>query len=361
MAAFAASLHYHAVSTVRESSIVTRSIYSQPYPTSLTLPPVKVCARNLLTLSPSENPIIFSTSLLCDPYSMGRYGKGPVLKGSSIGKLRFCKFKKTKYNRKPSLCRNSVEETPSTYGQNQEAYPEVKRKQEGDWDTGGQKSLTGSLLSKALSVFIRSQVERCDDLKVRVHGGNRELLSGHIQSASLGASNTVFRGLALTSVDVVAWSILLSLGKSSMTTGKGLIRQPFEVQARISLTQHDLSASLSSQLLSSAIRDLLSLPSSTAVPRFEVALQNGSLIITTPSQSFSNAFPLALEFNVSSNGRLLSAKPVSTGGMKGPWGWGGGGKGIPPKQFDLGPGTNITRLSICPDELRVEGTFTVTP
>lgn len=113
------------------------------------------------------------------------------------------------------------------------------------------------VLSPAVRLWLRSQVEAVDELEFEITGKNREILRGYIPHVSLGAAKAVYQGLHFTQIQLIAENIRVNLGQ--VLKGQALrLLEPIPVTGEVSLSQTDLQASLLSPLLSTAIKDLLS-------------------------------------------------------------------------------------------------------
>ena len=62
------------------------------------------------------------------------------------------------------------------------------------------KSSLSSLLSAAVRLWLRSQVEAAETLKIEFSGKNRQLLRGEIPSLDVEAAGVIYQGLHLGQV-----------------------------------------------------------------------------------------------------------------------------------------------------------------
>jgi hypothetical protein len=116
--------------------------------------------------------------------------------------------------------------------------------------------LIGKVLSPALRLWLRSQVESVAELNLAIQGKDRQILTGYIPSVSLNSSRAVYQGLHLGEVELLGENIRINIGQ--ILKGKPLqLLEPIQVTGQVRLAQTDLQASLSSSLLASAFRDLL--------------------------------------------------------------------------------------------------------
>ena len=115
--------------------------------------------------------------------------------------------------------------------------------------------MISKLLSTAVKLYLRSQVERAEYLKVNIIGGNKQILTGYIPQIFLSCSHAVYQGLYLSQVELRGADIAFNLPEV-------LKRQPLKlteavfVDLKVKLSAADLQASINSSLLQSGIGDL---------------------------------------------------------------------------------------------------------
>lgn len=126
-----------------------------------------------------------------------------------------------------------------------------------DSDTSSKQSrLISKILSPALKLFLRSQVERVSQLEVKISGSDRSFLMGNIPHVSISASQVVYQGLYLAQIQLVGEGIRTNLRQ--ILKGQPLrLVEPVLVSGELLLQQTDLNASLQSPLLSNALTELL--------------------------------------------------------------------------------------------------------
>jgi len=145
--------------------------------------------------------------------------------------------------------------------------------------------LVGTLLSTAIQLWLRSQVDKMDHLHLSIEGSNRSLLTGHIPQVSVSTENAVYQGLHLTQVQLQGSEIRFNLGQ--VLKGQPLhLLEPFFVTGNLKLNQSDLNASLQSPMLRQALNEfVLSLLRSM----MEAALTSSSEPEPEPNQSWINS------------------------------------------------------------------------
>ncbi len=112
------------------------------------------------------------------------------------------------------------------------------------------------MLSPALKLFLRSQVEQVSHLEVQISGSNRQILTGNIPRVSIWAKHAIYQGLHLAQVQLVGEGIRTNLGQ--VLKGQPLqLVEPVLVCGELLLHEADLNASLQSSVLSNALTELL--------------------------------------------------------------------------------------------------------
>ncbi len=122
--------------------------------------------------------------------------------------------------------------------------------------TPKQSRLISKVLSPALKLFLRSQVEQVSHLEVKISGGNRQIFTGSIPQVSIWANHVIYQGLHLAQVQLVGNGIRINLGQ--VLKGQPLrLVEPVLVYGELLLHEADLNASLQSRLLSDGLTELL--------------------------------------------------------------------------------------------------------
>ncbi len=115
------------------------------------------------------------------------------------------------------------------------------------------RGLISRLLAPAIELWLKSQVERVEQLQIQVQAGNRQLLSGTIPQLTLLAQNAVYQGLHLSAIDLTGQNIQVNL--KQVIQGKPLqLLEPIAVNGTIVLEETDLNTSLAAPLLANAIK-----------------------------------------------------------------------------------------------------------
>jgi LmeA-like phospholipid-binding len=116
--------------------------------------------------------------------------------------------------------------------------------------------LIGNILSPAIELWLRSQVQQVANLKVQIEGKSRQILTGNIPGVSIVASDVVYQGLHVAEIELRATGILINLGQ--VIKGQPLkLLEKVPVMGKLQLQQADINASLNTPLLSNALTELL--------------------------------------------------------------------------------------------------------
>lgn len=115
--------------------------------------------------------------------------------------------------------------------------------------------MISKILSTAVKVYLRSQVERATDLQVKIEGKNKQIIQGYIPQVCLSSSKAVYRGLHLSQVELNGMNLTFNLPEVIKKKPFKLL-EPVDVAIKLMLDAADLQASLDSSLLQSGLNDL---------------------------------------------------------------------------------------------------------
>ncbi|NEP40738.1 MAG: DUF2993 domain-containing protein [Okeania sp. SIO2H7] len=228
----------------------------------------------------------------------------------------------------------------------------------------GQSKLVSRILSPAVQLWLRSQLQKVEYLQVKIEGSDRQLLRGAIPKISLIARAAIYQGLHLTEVKVAAESIGIDLGR--VLRGKPLrILAPFPVNCELELTEADFNASLESPMLANAVIDFLTpllldvglqLPINLANPQIIINSDRLTLLATILD---ANSAPIPLLINltigVEGDGELIfQLLDLQLSSQQ---------KKLPSNTIktDLGSDVEIEQLTLIPGKLAVKGKLAVRP
>lgn len=254
---------------------------------------------------------------------------------------------------------------------------QVHRRTEADFlqaeniETASQKGhsrLVSKILSPAVQLWLRSQLQKIGYLQVKIEGSDRQLLTGSIPKISLIARAAIYQGLHLTEVQATATNININLGQ--VLRGKPLrILAPFPINCELQLAELDLNAGLKSPIFLKAVIDFLiplfspeelglNIISSIKLKEPRIVIAPGSLTLFATILS-DNCSPISLfmrtRIQLNSPRELLfqvrelqlssSEKSLSNQNIK----------------IDLGSEVEIEQLTLTSGKLFAKGQLTVKP
>ena len=121
---------------------------------------------------------------------------------------------------------------------------------------GKKTQIISTVISPAVRLWLRSQVEQVQALHFKLGGSDRQILTGYIPIVSIAATHAVYQGLHLSSIELEGTDIRYNLGQ--VFKGKPLrLLAPIPVTGQLLLTESDLQASLQAPLLANALNELL--------------------------------------------------------------------------------------------------------
>jgi LmeA-like phospholipid-binding len=266
---------------------------------------------------------------------------------------------------KLNICglRNKMSDThPDTHPDaHPEAPPEARPEKT---KTSGFRVVT-TVLKGALKLFLRSQVSDIQDLEIDIQANDRQLLSGTIPKLSIFANRAVYQGLHLTSIQLTAENIRVNI--SSVLKGKPLkLLEVIPVSGKLILEESDLNASLSSALLSTALKDVLiklipefSVNSKTIIWK-KIILDNNQLILFA-NQVTDNETMLQSPLKIGIGLELLSVNELKLTLIEHPLSQSISSESEKEEYFDLGCDVEIEDLTTIPGKLTCCGRINVNP
>jgi LmeA-like phospholipid-binding len=118
--------------------------------------------------------------------------------------------------------------------------------------------MISKVLSGAIKLFLRTQVDRAEELKIEITGGDRQILKGYIPSVYLKSNYAVYQGIHLRRVQLTGENIRVNLPQ--IVKGKPLqLLEPVPIAGDFCLQEDDLQASLSSALLTQGLDEFLAI------------------------------------------------------------------------------------------------------
>ena len=220
-----------------------------------------------------------------------------------------------------------------------------------------------NVLTTALKLWLKTQVSQVSQLEVEIKASDRQILSGCIPWVSVFASHAVYRGLHLTQIELVAENIRVNIG--SVLKGQPLrLLETVPVVGELIQSEDDLNASLSSDLLPSALNDVLVklLPEhwlkSKSITWQKINLDKNKAILCAilPDESKPTHLDISMSPALLSTQELeLSSIQVksNTGAL-----FEGNHKEL---YFNLGSDVDIQELTLVPGQLVCRGRINVNP
>ncbi len=250
--------------------------------------------------------------------------------------------------------------------------PDLASSELSDPSSQRQRQLISRVLSPALRLWLRSQLEQVEQLTLTIDAGDRQLLKGEIQQVMVAAESAIYQGLCLTQVRLTAEQIRTNLGQ--MLRGKPLrLEHPFPVVGEVQISEADLNTSLQAPLLANPIKQLLTLLLSSGsgieapedswdVTQLQARLVEGALIaratLVAPNGKTTPA-NLRTGLGIEQGQRLLLQNPQWLPHARAT-------RGLPLREldgytFDLGNHVQIRRLEIHSETLLCQGQIWVLP
>ncbi|WP_324281985.1 DUF2993 domain-containing protein [Cyanobacterium aponinum UTEX 3221] len=114
------------------------------------------------------------------------------------------------------------------------------------------------ILTPAIKLWVRSQLQEIETLNIEIHAGDRQILRGKIEQVFLSAEKANYQGICINHAQVKTEEIAVNLG--GILRGKPLkLLHPIFAEGEINLKKKDIQKSLASKLLSQGLIDLLAL------------------------------------------------------------------------------------------------------
>jgi hypothetical protein len=224
--------------------------------------------------------------------------------------------------------------------------------------------IASAVLSPAVKLWLRSQVQQVDELKVKIEGSDRQIFSGAIPKVTAAASGAVYKGLHLTEVALEGCGIRINLGQALKGQPLRLV-ESVPVAGVLRLSQADLNASLKAPLLADALSEFLRtmLPltdreKSLKLQNSQIAIEAGLLTLSaTILRAGGRQIPLVLRTGLrmaSGHELMFEAPEIEMDGELKSSDFNG-------FKIDFGPYVEIEELILSPGEIVCRGGITVLP
>ncbi|BAY85800.1 hypothetical protein NIES267_53010 [Calothrix parasitica NIES-267] len=222
--------------------------------------------------------------------------------------------------------------------------------------------LVTNVLTEAIKFWLRTQVSHMEQLQLDIQAGNRQILSGYIPSVSIVAEKAIYQGLHLSFIDLVAQNIRINIG--SILKGEQLrLLEKVSVSCKLSQIEEDLSASLSSTLLSTALNDILAKflwsdsLNNNSISWQKVQIKDNQLVIkaTIDEENNPQTLDICVGLNLLSTHELRIAPISVTSNTKTLFESSDG------EYLDLGSDVEIQDLNLIPGKIICRGMINVNP
>ncbi|MDZ7956751.1 MAG: DUF2993 domain-containing protein [Aulosira sp. DedQUE10] len=234
--------------------------------------------------------------------------------------------------------------------------------QNSDPKSTGKIRVITNMLTTALKLWLKAQVTQVSQIEVEIRASDRQILSGKIPWVSIFASHAVYRGLHIGKIQLVAENIQVNIG--SVIKGKPLrLLETVPVVGELSMEEKDLNDSLSSELLSTALNDVLVklLPEhctktkSTAWQK--ILLETNQIILSgiVASAGESTAVEICLGL------KLINAQELQLTPIQIQYDMVVQKESYQDHNFDLGSEVDIQELTLIPAKLLCRGRINVNP
>jgi LmeA-like phospholipid-binding len=221
------------------------------------------------------------------------------------------------------------------------------------------QGIISSLLAPACAAWLRTQVSEVASLDVQIVAKDRQILSGTIPAVSILATKTVYRGISLQKIKLLADQIEVNLRQ--VMRGKPLrVLQPIEVEIEATIDNADLLSSLTAPLLSAAVNQLIAqvmaLPDADwSLVWQDVQIETDKLTLQGTVQQGDRALPIKICTGIAlREGKIIHLAPLAIDCEL-------VDKPVESYSIDLGDEVNLRKLLLGEGELHCAGQVCIRP
>jgi LmeA-like phospholipid-binding len=221
------------------------------------------------------------------------------------------------------------------------------------------QGIISSLLAPACAAWLRTQASEVESLDVQIAAKDRQILSGTIPAVSILATKTIYRGISLQKIKLLADQIEINLGQ--VMRGKPLrVLQPIKVEIEATIADDDLLSSLTAPLLSEAVNQLIAqviaLPAGDWLLAWHSAqIETGKLILQGWVQQDNSLLPISICTGIALlEGRIIYLAPLVIDCEL-------VDKPVESYSIDLGDEVNLRELVLRDGELHCAGQVCIRP
>jgi LmeA-like phospholipid-binding len=222
------------------------------------------------------------------------------------------------------------------------------------------QGIISSLLAPACAAWLRTQVSEVESLDIQISAGDRQILTGAIPAVAIIATKTVYQGISLQSIKLLADQIEINL--SQVIRGKPLrLLQPIAVDATATIAEADLLSSLTAPLLADAVNELIAqaieLPiSDWSLTWQSVQIATGKLTLQGQVQQAGSLLPIVICTGIIlREGRIIHLEPLAVQCEL------LAGRSIESYSIDLGNEVDLRELMLGIGELHCAGQIQIRP
>ncbi len=239
-------------------------------------------------------------------------------------------------------------------------------------------SLISKVLSPAVRLWLRSQVESVETLEFQIEGSDRQILAGCIPKVAIAARKAVYKGLHLSQIDLTGETIRINLGQ--ILKGKPLkLLNVVPIYGSLLWDETDLNASLKSPLLAIALAeffltwlkefpDLLpedlaqAMKAPLALQDAQAVIEHNQVTLKLEWRSPSISTTLRTGLSLVSRSRLKFERPcLSTYVAQETVAQGTSSTQLQDYEVELGTDVELQELRLEPGKLWVQGQINVLP
>jgi hypothetical protein len=234
--------------------------------------------------------------------------------------------------------------------------------------------LIGKVLAPAVRLWLKSQTEHLEDLKLSIQAGDRQILSGKIPRIEASVVAAVYQGIHIRDLQLTAQEIQVNLGQ--VMRGKALkLLAAFPIDLKLSLSEEDLNRSLCTPMIQQAVTQFLmgilgsadgSSQNRLTITNLKAKLQDGIIILcgnlpSSAGDTLGNTTEIAIRtgLQLTQPNKIALQNPVWLPHAKAKRGM--AITELNGYEFDLGPGTSMTEVTIELGKISCIGRLTVLP
>lgn len=235
--------------------------------------------------------------------------------------------------------------------------------------------LISKVLAPAVRLWLKSQTEHLEDLKLSIQAGDRQILSGKISRIEASVVSAVYQGIHIRDLQLTAQEIQVNLGQ--VIRGKALkLLAEFPIDLKFSLSEDDLNRSLCTPMIQQAVTEFLmgilggsstnaSSQKRLTITNLKAKLQDDIILLcgNLPSSGDPNAsateIAIRTGLQLTQPNKLALQNPVWLPHAKAKRGM--AITELNGYEFDLGPGTSMAQVTIELGKISCIGRLTVLP